>query len=397
MTRQPAGARHLRLLAAVVVAATNLRPALASVPPLLTTIERDLHLSGAAAGALITVPVICMGAFAPGSARVAHRLGPERTVRLALVLVFVGVLARLAGGNLTVLYGSTLIVGVGVALLGTLMPALAKSLFPDRGPQTTALYLSGLVGGAMLASGLSVPLLHLTGSWQRSLASWSLLALAALILWPVPRREADEGPAQVTSLRPWRSTLAWRITMFGATLSLVYYSTLTWLAPTFESHGMSPARGGVMLLLFNGVQVATALIVPTWSDRTGHRRRWLLGMTALSALGLCVLALTPMGSPVVLSLVLGIAQGSVFALLLTLLVQVTHDPAATGRLSGMVFLVGYLTAAIGPTLLGAVRDATHGYRAGIAILIGVCAIQAVAASLIADDAVLTITASSASR
>jgi CP family cyanate transporter-like MFS transporter len=49
------------LLFAIVLVAVNLRAALASLPPLVHTIQADLGLSGAGAGLLTTLPVLCMG------------------------------------------------------------------------------------------------------------------------------------------------------------------------------------------------------------------------------------------------------------------------------------------------------------------------------------------------
>ena len=53
------------LLAALFLAALALRPQLVGVGPLLPEIEDDLGVSHAVAGLLGTIPVLCMGVFAP--------------------------------------------------------------------------------------------------------------------------------------------------------------------------------------------------------------------------------------------------------------------------------------------------------------------------------------------
>ena len=65
---------------ALVAVAANLRIAITSVPPLLDAISADLGLSHAAAGALTTLPVLCMGLFAPVASRIAHRTGAAAAV-----------------------------------------------------------------------------------------------------------------------------------------------------------------------------------------------------------------------------------------------------------------------------------------------------------------------------
>ncbi|CAK6481048.1 hypothetical protein ACPOM7_18505 [Peribacillus castrilensis] len=53
------------LILAFFLVAANLRPAIASVSPLLETIRYDLGMSSFAVSFLTTIPVLCMGIFAP--------------------------------------------------------------------------------------------------------------------------------------------------------------------------------------------------------------------------------------------------------------------------------------------------------------------------------------------
>ena len=70
--------RGLTLLAALFVAALALRPQLVGVGPLLPDIQDDLGVSHAVAGLLGTIPVLCMGVFAPAAARIAAPRPPAR-------------------------------------------------------------------------------------------------------------------------------------------------------------------------------------------------------------------------------------------------------------------------------------------------------------------------------
>ena len=116
---------------ALVAVAGNLRVAITSVPPLLDAIESDLGLSGAAAGALTTLPVLCMGLFAPLASRFAHPSAPWRGPRGGGCIV-VGTASRLLGDNLLVLYTGTFVAGAGIAVAGTLLPRLVKTFFPPE-------------------------------------------------------------------------------------------------------------------------------------------------------------------------------------------------------------------------------------------------------------------------
>jgi MFS transporter, CP family, cyanate transporter len=71
-----------------------------------------------------------------------------------------------------------------------------------------------------------------------------------------------------------------------------------------------------------------------------------------------------------------------FALALTMLVRQASTAAAAARLSGMALLVGYLLAATGPVLAGALYDAVGSYRAPFLLLAAIgCAALALGVSV----------------
>ena len=65
---------------------------------------------------------------------------------------------------------------------------------------------------------------------------------------------------------------------------------------------------------------------------------------------------------------MGLGQGGGFALGLVKLVDYAPSPAASARLSALVFLVSYSTASLGPLVFGAVHDATDGFAVPYALL-----------------------------
>jgi CP family cyanate transporter-like MFS transporter len=57
------------------------------------------------------------------------------------------------------------------------------------------------------------------------------------------------------------------------------------------------------------------------------------------------------------------------------------DPASTGRLSGMAQGLGYLLAATGPVLVGAVHDVTRSWTAPLWLLVALTVPGAIAGIL----------------
>ena len=141
--------------------------AVASVPPIIDEVQRELGLSATAAGFLTAAPVLCFGLLAPVAPVLARRFGAERVVLLALVPILVGVLGRAAGSTLA-LFAGTLVAGAGVAAANVIVPSVVKGRFRRSGA-ITGVYVATLTAGAALAAGLTVPIERRLG-WEGALA-----------------------------------------------------------------------------------------------------------------------------------------------------------------------------------------------------------------------------------
>jgi len=367
------------LVLAIFLVAINLRAALASLPPLVRTIQQDLGLDAATAGLLTTLPVLCMGLFAPVAQRMAHRFGREATVAWALVVLLAGLLLRLTGEVLVLLLASTVLVGIGIALCGTVLPGIVKQFFQDRSGAMTGVYLLAMMVGATAASALAVPLAGALGSWRVSLALWAGLAVVGLLGWlPVVRAVNDHDepsdPAGTGPL-PWRSRTAWLLAAYLALQSFGFYSQLAWIPPTYESHGWSARDAGLLLAVWSIVQLVTGVGGPALADRVRDRRPIVGAALGLTLTGLLGVVLAPTAAPWLWVTLMGLGQGAGFALGLVKLVDYAPTPAASARLSALVFLFSYSAASTGPYVFGAVHDATDGYAAAYGLLITVALVQ----------------------
>jgi CP family cyanate transporter-like MFS transporter len=364
--RPPARSAAL-VLGALVLAALNLRPALASIGPLLASIRRDLGLSSAQAGLLTTIPTLCFGVFALSAARLGVRFGLERTIVAALALTGVATALRIAGQDVLVLFADTVLLGVGIAVAQALLPAVVKQRFPDTAVLVTGAYALSINAGALMAASLSAPVADALGSWPAALALWGLLAPAAVLAWllvarrPAARAADAEAVATVAAVvaparLPWRSRTAWRLTLMMAGASVIFIVTLTWLAPRYQDLGWSSGRAGLVLTAFTAMQILGGLIVPPLAYRARDRRAWLGGSLVAVAAGLVGVGLAPLAAPWLWAACVGIGMGGAFPLLLTLFVDFAATPEESSKLTAMGFFVGYLVAAGGPTAAGAIRD-----------------------------------------
>ena len=359
---------------AVLLVGLNLRPAMSSLSPLLETIRGDLGLSHAEIGLLTTIPVLCMGLFPILADRVAARLGTERALLCALGLIALGTGARLAGPSAALLFGTALAAGIGIGAAQTLVPAVVKRAFGSRGPAVMGLYAGVMTAGSGLAAGMTATLAQALGAWPPALAAWCLPALAALVLWAPAARSirSSPGPSEPGLSLPWRSTTAWRISLFAAGASALFWSVLTWLAPAYRELGWSAPDSGLLLAVNATAQIATTLLVSALAGRSTDRRRWLgIGLAAAIS-GLAGVALVPTAAPWLWASVSGAAVGLLFPIALMLPLDFAADPGAVRRLAAMSLSVGYLLAALAPLLLGWLRGVTGSYQVPFLVLVVLC-------------------------
>lgn len=361
---------------AIVVVAFNLRPALAGLGPLVPFIRSDTGLSNAALGVLTSLPLLAFAAFSVLSPALGRRLGVERAVAGALVLIVVGTGIR-GVPSVVVLFGGTLLLGIGIAVGNVLLPALAKRDFADRSGWITSLYSSAMGLGAAVAAGVSVPVAQVTG-WRVALALWAVPGLVAFLWWLPRVRETSpvSGGGAGGVRRMLSSPLAWWIALFMGLQSLSFYVVLAWLPDLLTALGSSEAEAGWLLALSQATGLGGTLLVPLWADRLTDQRRIVRVLATLEILSLVGLLVPQMVPPALSVGLLGFVLGGTFGLALTFLLVRAADSDAASDLSGMAQSVGYLLAALAPPAIGLLRDVSGGWNLPVWTLIAVVVAKA---------------------
>lgn len=375
-------ARTTLLLVGIVLITVNLRPAIVAVSPLLDGIREQTGMSGATAGLLTTLPVLCFGALAPLAPRLSRRLGPEAVVVAAMLLLLAGILVRLSS-SLAVLFAGTVLIGGAIAVANVLLPSMIKRDLGHATGMAMGVYAMALSAGGALAAAITVPLQDGIGSgWRTTLALWALLAVPAVLAaggWLLLRRRQGGGrraaAAGVRAARSraaislWRDPVAWQVTLFMGLQSLQFYAAAAWLPTIFADHGFSESRAGLMLALATIVGTLSSLVMPILAGRALDQRRLVVTTIALYALGTVGLLAAPTAAGPLWMALIGFAQGAGISLALTMIVLRSPDPEHAAALSGMAQTVGYLLAATGPFALGALHDASGGWTVPLLVLL----------------------------
>lgn len=366
------------MAASLLLLAANLRPLFPSTAVLLPDLGLGLGLGAAATGFLTTLPVLCMGIFAPLAPRCAQRIGIERTLLLVLLFITVGTALRGAFDTAGLFLGTAL-AGAGIALGNVLLPSLVKRDFSDRAALMTGLYTMSLVGGAALAAAATLPLTHALGErWPLGLGIWAAPALLALIAWTPVAWRSGARQAGVRHILPVqglrRDRLAWAVTLFMGLQSALAYCVLGWMAPILRGRGLSGTESGLVTSLSILLQVVSCLLTPLLASRGRDQRQLAVYLTAIATLSLIGMVLGPRWAIWPLAISQGIGQGGLFALALMLIVLRSHDAHVAAHLSSMAQTTGYLLAASGPLLIGVLYAWTGSFRAttGLLTVLGLC-------------------------
>jgi CP family cyanate transporter-like MFS transporter len=379
-TRHPASTARAMpwlLLVAVILFALNLRGPIVAIAPVIGQIRDGLGLSAASAGLFTSLPVLCFALATPVAAALIGRAGPERAILISLAGILAGTLLRAQGGFAVAVVG-TLIIGIAITVGNVVVPVIVRRDFPEsRVGIVTGIYTAALNVGAMLTSLGTAPLAELLG-WRAAITAWAVLVVVAIIVWGraagwrrallggTPSREGAAGrePRHTAS---YRSLTAWLLTLAFAGQAFSYYGITTWL-PTIlrEVQGLDAASAGASSSVFQILAVVGALCVPILANR--WRPGSVIGLVSLlwAAMPLGLL-LAPHLWPL-WSVIGGAAQGGGITIIFIIIVRMSSSDDQARGMSAFVQGGGYLLAATGPSVLGAVHEATGGWSAPLVVV-----------------------------
>ena len=327
-----------------------------AIPAVLTDIAAGLGVSVSELGILTSLPLIMFAlcsSLAPGW---AARLGLEKLLGLALIVMTLGSLVRIVG--VPGLYLGTLLIGIAVATINVLLPSLVSVHFPLKVGLYTTIYITMMGLAGTVGSMVAVPIVEAT-SWQTFVIFLTLFVGLAALIW-LPnwrynhRFEQKSKQAKQESLLKNKAALIFLL--FGGLQSLLFYTEMTWLPTIAQSAGLSKAEGGLLAGIFNLISIPVSMVIPSLISRlTNRQRAWFMsGLSLLTVFGLILMAFAPANFTLwlAISLLLGLSVSALFPYMMLSFTLKTSDGQATARLSGMVQAGGYLLASIGPVLLG---------------------------------------------
>lgn len=344
-------------IAAIILVGLNLRPVLASVPPLLDWVQAATRMSDAVAGLLTALPVFVMGLGALSVAPLRRLIGEPLGVAAGMALVTAATAGRFWADHTSLMLASGVVAGLGIAVTQALLPSYIKTRFAAGSSAIMGVYSTAIMGGAAVAS-VASPIVAQRAGWLQALAVWAVPAAIALAAWLLVNRASPTPIAGQGTSSPLRTPRqrAWLLAVFFGLGTGAYTLVLAWLPPYYTALGWSAISAGQLLGAVTAAEIAAGLLVSLCIGRLPDRRPALFVAIGALFLGLAGWIAAPAALAWPAAILAGLGIGALFPLSLIVAMDHAATPSEAGRLASFVQGVGYLIAALFPFAAGLIRQ-----------------------------------------
>ena len=225
----------------------TLRIHILAAPPLATRISESFGLGEAAEGALTMLPILAVAFGAIPAAWFIARFGLRASIVVGLVVMTLASIARGQVPSVALLFIASAIMGLGVAVFQTALPAATRVWTPTHVALGSAVYLNGMMFGELSGAGLTLPIVMplAGGEWQTALILWGIptLLVAFLVgLMRIPKNPSEEGDdipglSQSGSLPRWDDLRMWQYGMLLASSAVAFFVVNAYSGSILEARG----------------------------------------------------------------------------------------------------------------------------------------------------------------
>ncbi|MEB2279415.1 MFS transporter [Lysinibacillus xylanilyticus] len=370
------------VVVSIFFVALNMRPAITGIGPLFNILLESLHISNTKMSFLTSIPVFCMGLFAPFAVPIQRKLGTKTAITLLIIILALANGLRFLKESYVLLIGTSFAAGFAIALIGPILNAYIKKKFPNRFTTVVGIYSFGIGTGATLSAALTITFFnHFHESWTMALGSWAILAIFALCIWLLAIQNQERPETGVltenTARNPWKNPRAWTILIYFGIQTSLFFSIMSWLVPIVQAKGFSLGAASSMLTFMSIVQMIGNILVPILMEKWFSRIGWLFSLGVLGVIGFVLLWL---GSGTLLwnaVFIIGIVLSGLFPIGLLLPLDEARNDEEANSWSSMVLSGGFMISSIIPILIGYCYDVTGNhtftYLIFILLMIGIIA------------------------
>jgi len=344
--------------------ALNMRPAVTGIGPLFNVLMSALHVSNTSMSFLTSIPVFCMGLFAPIAVPIQRKLGTKLAIMLFMVILIAANGLRFLQESYFLLVITSFAAGLAIAMIGPILNAYIKRKFPQRFTTVIGIYSFGIGVGATLSAALTVSFYHtFSNNWTSALGMWALLAIVALIIWSwaIPKEQGEDVQELANSEQarnPWTTGRAWSILLYFGLQTSLFFSMMSWLTPLLQDKGLTLEAASMMLTFMSIIQMIGNIAVPILMEKWSSRLVWIVALGCLGVIGFTLLWLSS-GTYLWLAVFLiGIVLSGLFPIGLLLPLDEAKNDQEANSWSSMVLAGGFMLSAIIPIMIGVCYDMT---------------------------------------
>lgn len=351
------------IIFAIILVSINLRPAVTSVGPILSTIRDALNVTSTQMSLLTSIPVFCMGLFAPLAVPIQKKYGYRWSIALLIALIGSATSARILYSSYSALVLTSFLAGFAIAIISPILNAYIKEKFPTKMEPVIGIYSFAIGFGATLSSGFTAVFYKsFDGNWALALGIWGLLAIIAMVSWvmivqetPAQRSEIEQS---VIARNPWKNKMAWIILFYFGLQTSLFFSLTTWLTSVALEQGMALLTAGSVLTLMTIVQLVGNILIPSVINRYPNRIIWLHSLIGVGIVGSVIFFIDAAWAIWTSAVVFGFVLSGLFPIGLMLPLDEAKNNREANEWSSMVLSGGFMMSAIVPLIIGFVYDLT---------------------------------------
>lgn len=346
-TNPSALSKPFGILAVLWLVGWTLRVPILAAPPLATRIADSFGLGEAAEGALTMLPVVTIAFGAIPAAWIIAKFGLRAAIVCGLLVMAAASVARGQVPSTAMLFTASAVMGLGVAVFQTALPAATRVWTPTHVALGSAVYLNGMMLGELSGAGLTLPIVMplAGGDWRVALVVWSIPILLIALLMALVRLPKDQtgavdadlpGLNQGASLPRWNDVHVWQYGLLLGSSVVAFFVINAYSGSLLQSRGEYDAAEGFHFA-YNAMPLLasfTVMMVPSW---VGFRAPIAVS-AVLAALGLAGFIFLDGWASWVCALVAGFAATIELILLVSLPPAIASGIAVTRLSAGMTHI-----------------------------------------------------------
>jgi MFS family permease len=366
----------MTLEARVCAAAFFIYLGIGGIGPILPEVRRDLGLSAAELGAVVSAFGFARLCVDLPAGAVAARLGFRAPFVLGALLLGSGSLWSATAAGVPALVGGQILAGLGCVFCHvTSLVVLSRRTAGGRSGRTMGLYFGATFAGLALGGPVAGQVTAAFG-WRAAFgvaAGSAIAGLAVTLLTGSDPLDVSREPADAVERTSWKPLLApglVSIYLLHFTALFLWAGVRTAMWPSLASEaGLSVRAIGVALGAGSFVTLATLASAGRLSDRWGKVPVLSLGLV-ISVVGLVVPVMAAGALALLVSLVLlDVGQGLLAPTASALLADIYRQPGI-GLATGLMRLLGDTGWLVGPLLVtGAIQWRDSSLALGLAALV----------------------------